>query len=254
MTPLFTFIRNLRLVSNSNKIKGGNGPFRIIHLDDPWQFANWTTNEQTKYDTSWARRNGRAPYVVMKQEDLFDIPVWELASRDSVCLMWATWPKMIDALELMHFRGFEFKTVAFVWIKQNPSTIGWHFGMGYYTHGNTEFVLLGRRGKGVKRANKDVSQLIFYPRGAHSAKPPIVRDRIVRLFGDVPRCELFARTTCPGWSSWGNEVPEDEIFASINDFMAPPIEAVIDEDEAAGLAVIDTEMIYQLNDQIRMLM
>lgn len=40
----------------------------------------------------------------------------------------------------------------------------------------------------------------------HSRKPAEVRERIVRLLGDVPRIELFARERVPGWDAWGNEV------------------------------------------------
>ena len=40
-----------------------------------------------------------------------------------------------------------------------------------------------------------------------SAKPPETRDRIVRLMGDVPRLELFARERVLGWDAWGNELP-----------------------------------------------
>ena len=42
------------------------------------------------------------------------------------------------------------------------------------------------------------------------ADPPwrydIVRDKIVKLMGDQPRVELFARQKTPGWDVWGNEV------------------------------------------------
>ena len=31
-------------------------------------------------------------------------------------------------------------------------------------------------------------------------------DKIVALMGDLPRVELFARQTSPGWDVWGNEV------------------------------------------------
>ena len=61
------------------------------------------------------------------------------------------------------------------------------------------------RGK-PKRANADVSQFIEAPRGRHSAKPDEVRERLVRLMGDVPRIELFAREAIPGWDVWGLEV------------------------------------------------
>ena len=37
-------------------------------------------------------------------------------------------------------------------------------------------------------------------------KPDEARDKIVALMGDVPRVELFARQSPPGWDVWGNEV------------------------------------------------
>ena len=37
-------------------------------------------------------------------------------------------------------------------------------------------------------------------------KPEETRDKIVALMGDVPRVELFARQSLPGWDVWGNEV------------------------------------------------
>ena len=40
----------------------------------------------------------------------------------------------------------------------------------------------------------------------HSQKPEKVRERIVRLMGDVPRIELFARERVTGWDAWGDEV------------------------------------------------
>ena len=39
---------------------------------------------------------------------------------------------------------------------------------------------------------------------------PEARDRIVQLFGDQRRLELFARESTPGWDAWGNEVPPEE--------------------------------------------
>ncbi len=40
----------------------------------------------------------------------------------------------------------------------------------------------------------------------HSKKPDVVRERIVELFGDLPRVELFARQQIEGWDSFGNEI------------------------------------------------
>lgn len=46
----------------------------------------------------------------------------------------------------------------------------------------------------------------------HSKKPDEVRDKIIKLMGDVPRLELFARQKTPGWDVWGNEVESDIIL------------------------------------------
>lgn len=43
----------------------------------------------------------------------------------------------------------------------------------------------------------------------HSKKPSETRDRIVKLMGDLPRVELFARQKTPGWDIWGNELEND---------------------------------------------
>ena len=45
--------------------------------------------------------------------------------------------------------------------------------------------------------------------GEHSRKPKETRDRIVRLVGDLPRLEMFARQSVEGWDVWGNEVESD---------------------------------------------
>ena len=57
-----------------------------------------------------------------------------------------------------------------------------------------------------KRQAADIHQFIISPIEAHSKKPDETRDKIVALMGDLPRVELFARQTSPGWDVWGNEV------------------------------------------------
>ena len=48
--------------------------------------------------------------------------------------------------------------------------------------------------------------VVMTPRREHSRKPEIVRDMITTLLGDLPRVELFARETAPGWSVMGNDI------------------------------------------------
>ena len=61
----------------------------------------------------------------------------------------------------------------------------------------------------MKPISNYVSSAILSPRREHSRKPDEAIDRIVKLYGDVPRIELFARQKSPGWDSWGNEIDSD---------------------------------------------
>lgn len=78
--------------------------------------------------------------------------------------------------------------------------------MGYYTRANAEYCLLATKGKILERKSHGVHSVVLSHIERHSKKPDEVRDRIVRLFGDVPRIELFARQYATGWDCWGNEV------------------------------------------------
>lgn len=82
--------------------------------------------------------------------------------------------------------------------------------------GNIELCLLATIGR-PQRVDKTIKQLIIAQRTTHSRKPPIVRERIVELMGDLPRIELFARKpdllfdaeSYEGWDVWGDEVESD---------------------------------------------
>jgi hypothetical protein len=56
--------------------------------------------------------------------------------------------------------------------------------------------------------SNNVHQVVMTPRREHSRKPDQVADRIVELLGDVPRIELFARGSRPGWDVWGDEATQ----------------------------------------------
>ncbi len=181
--------------------------FNIIYADPPWRFKNWSMDELAKRGEKWARRNGRSPYDVMTTEDICALPVVDLAARDSVLMMWATYPKLPDALEVVAGWGFEYKTVGFTWLKLNPSGSGFKMGLGYHSRGNAEICLLATRGNGLRRVDNSVLQVIIEPVGEHSRKPHEARLRIARLYGNVPRIELFARQRFDGWAIWGNQAP-----------------------------------------------
>lgn len=85
--------------------------------------------------------------------------------------MWATYPKMQEALDLIEAWGFKYKSIAFQWIKQNRSGNGYFFGLGRWTRGNTEPCLIAIKGK-PKRISAGVGQLVFSPLRDNVPEPP----------------------------------------------------------------------------------
>ena len=147
----------------------------------------------------------------MKDEELCHLPVQNLADKNCVLFLWCTFPKLPEALKLIEAWGFTFKTVGFVWIKQNKSGKGYFLGLGWWTRSNAEICLIAVKGK-PKRKSASVRQLLFSPVEEHSKKPDEARDKIIELMGDLPRIELFARRETPGWDVWGNEVASTIVF------------------------------------------
>lgn len=170
------------------------GPFSVVYADPPWRYSN--------RGVEGAAENH---YPTMTGAELRALPVSALAAKDSALFLWATFPMLPEALRVIEAWGFRFKTVAFVWIKKNRKADSWFYGLGFWTRSNAEVCLLATRGH-PKRQDNSVHQLIVSPIEAHSKKPDEARDRIVRLMGEVPRVELFARQAPPGWDVWGNEV------------------------------------------------
>ena len=168
--------------------------YQIIYADPPWS-----------YRSGKVQGAARNHYETMKDEELYHLPVQNLADKNCVLFLWCTFPKLPEALKLIEAWGFTFKTVAVVWIKQNRKSESLFWGMGYWTRANAEICLLATKGS-PKRQSAGVHQVIISHVEEHSKKPAEARERIVKLMGDLPRIELFARQQSPGWDVWGNEV------------------------------------------------
>ena len=151
----------------------------------------------------------------MSIDDIKKLPIQEIAEKDCMLFLWVTFPTLLESFEVIRAWGFQYKTVAFVWIKQNKKSDGLFWGMGYWTRANAEICLLATKGH-PKRVSKRVHQVVISHIEEHSKKPNEVRNRIVELTGDVPRIELFARQTYEGWDAWGNEVQSDIAFDNWN--------------------------------------
>lgn len=168
--------------------------YGIIYADPPWRYRQKTLQGAAENH-----------YQTMGLEELCALPVETLAASDCALFLWATFPQLAEALRLIQSWGFTYKTVAFVWLKQNRKSPGWFYGLGFWTRGNAEICLFATKGK-PKRESAGVHQFIISPVEAHSKKPDVTRDKILELLGDLPRVELFAREKAEGWDAWGNEI------------------------------------------------
>lgn len=173
--------------------------YNIILADPPWSYKD----KRDKHPRLCG--GASAHYKTTETQDLKVLPVNSLADNNCMLFMWATFPNLPDALELIKAWGFKYKTLGFSWIKTNVKNGKPFFGIGYYTKSNCEICLIGVKGKPIKISNK-VSSVLIEPREKHSKKPDMVRNKIIELCGDIPRIELFARQKTKGWDVWGDEV------------------------------------------------
>jgi len=176
----------------------GNNKYSVIYLDPPWKY-NSRANHKTRF-----RGGAEGHYNLMTMKEIQALPIPDMAADNCAMFMWCTFPYLEDQIKLFSHWGFNYKTVGFTWVKLNPVNKKPFFGVGYYAKSNAEVCLLGIKGK-MKPVSNKVSSIIIAPRREHSRKPDEARDRIVELFGDVKRIELFARQKSPGWDVWGND-------------------------------------------------
>lgn len=173
--------------------------YNIIYADPPWRYDYCRSK----------KREIENHYETMTKNDLCELPFEKLANDNCVLFLWVTFPKLDWFLEIIKSWGFTYKTVGFVWVKKNKKSDSLFWGMGNYTRSNAEICIICTKGKPLKRISAKVHQIIHEPVSNHSKKPCLVRDKIIDIFGDLPRIELFAREKTPGWDVWGNEVESD---------------------------------------------
>ena len=170
--------------------------YRIIYADPAWTFKT--------YSQKGKNRSAEKHYNCMTIQDIYNLPVQSISDDNCILFIWVVDPMLPEAIKTIESWGFQYKTVAFTWVKSNK-TKGFFTGMGYWTRANPEMCLLATKGK-TTRLSKAVKQLIISKRREHSRKPDEIRNRIIELVGDLPKIELFARQKVKGWDCWGNEV------------------------------------------------
>lgn len=135
------------------------GRYRIVLADPPWRF-----------ETRSPQGAGRSPdrhYPTMTVEEIAALPVARIAAPDAVLFLWVYSPLLDRAFEVIRAWGFNYRSLAFVWLKTTRA--GWpRISTGYHTRQEVELCLLATRGRGYRRADRGVRQVIVEPPREHS--------------------------------------------------------------------------------------
>jgi len=174
---------------------GVNKKYQIIYADPPW-----------KYDFSATHnRDIENQYPTMEQEDIKNLKF--VSDDNAVLYLWATAPKLLEALEVMKSWGFQYRT-HLIWDKKI-------IGCGWWFRGQHELLLVGVKGKFSPPINElRISSIYQSKRGQHSDKPDYIREMISKWYPNETKLEMFRREHTPlfikpDWDVWGNEVESD---------------------------------------------
>lgn len=162
--------------------------YDVIYADPAW-----------RYDFSKTKsRDVENQYPTMTIDDICNLPVKNMTNENAVLYMWATAPKLPEAMKVIEAWGFKYVTHG-IWDKKM-------IGMGYWFRWQHELLMVAKKGKFSPPENSlRISSVMEEKRGKHSKKPDFVRDLIKEWFPNVARLEMFCREEKQGWHTWGNE-------------------------------------------------
>ena len=166
--------------------------YDIIYADPPWQ-----------YFVDYGRRPDNH-YPTMPLSEIISLPVSTILKQNAVLYLWATIALLDSAIDVMRAWGFDYKS-NMVWDKQV-------MGMGFWTRGQHEHLLIGAIGGGMTpESGTQHRSILSCKRGQHSVKPLHAKRMIEQYHPDTDKIELFARPSPlfkgldDGWEYWGNE-------------------------------------------------
>lgn len=172
--------------ANKKTVELPEGIFNIIYCDPPWQY-DFAETDNRKIENQ---------YPTMTVEELCELKLPTLAT-DCLLLMWATSPKLCEALKVIEAWGFTYKTHC-IWDKGK-------IGMGYWFRGQHELLMVATKGNfSPPESDFRYSSVYREAREGHSVKPDFYYEWIDEAFKGS-KIELFARSKREGWEAWGNE-------------------------------------------------
>lgn len=158
----------------------------LILADPPWQY-DFSETENRAIENQYA--TAQVPEIIQHKPETQD---------SAILFLWATAPKLVQAISVLESWGFTYVTNA-IWDKEK-------IGMGYWFRGQHELLLVGRKGKVSPPIEElRVSSVFREPRRKHSQKPECVYEWIEKAFPSFVKLEMYSRTKREGWIQWGAE-------------------------------------------------
>ncbi len=175
---------------NKREVALPEGKFQVLYADPPWEYSN-----------SGFSQSAALQYQTMATEDICAKPIQPLAAEDSVLFLWVTSPQLLAGTQVMQSWGFSYQTMV-VWVKSRAP------GMGWFVNTKHELLLIGTKGAFQPKFKPD--SVVEADVERHSQKPDVFYELVEKMYPDTTKLELFARRPRTGWSSWGNEVMEND--------------------------------------------
>lgn len=196
--------------------------YNVIYADPPWdqkggrKLSDYKIVEGKQIWNSVHLKSEKLPYQTMTVEEMIEMPIKEISSKDAVLFMWVTNKYLLKCEKVINAWGFEY-VACITWKKKRMGG-----GLGGVVRVSSEYLMFCRRGN-LKAAGNIPESVIEakrpyvngYP--CHSKKPEIFAEIIESLFPKTKKLEMFARNTREGWSVFGNEVENSIELTSIAD-------------------------------------
>jgi len=189
-------IRKAKRAERIGNVIAPPGKFNLIYADPPWEYEHIETESR-------AIENH---YPTMKLKDICDVKfkdrgISDITADDCILFMWATNPKLEEALEVLNAWGFQYRT-NMAWVKRQ-------IGMGYYVRQRHELLLIGKKGD-IPVPPEDVRPSSVYEsdREGHSKKPDAFYEFIEAMYPTLLKAEFFGRNEREGWKTFGNQLGE----------------------------------------------
>ena len=172
-----------------------DGVYDVIYADPPWRYD---------FDVDSRATENHYPTLTINQicklRDTKKVSIRAKFDTDAILYLWATAPKLNEALEVIRAWGFTYKS-NMIWVKDK-------IGLGWYSRNQHELLLIAEKGNmPLPAANVRTSSVLNYPRTTHSTKPKEVYDLIETWYPDRRYLEVFGiSNNRPKWAVFGNNI------------------------------------------------